>query len=215
MRAKVFISVLLVAGLICAIKAVISAKHKAAEQEALALAKAQRASELSRQTAPQTAPAPITPEIAPPPPPAEEVKPTLPTPVVEPPPPQTIKTQMVTKPKQRKQKPPLEDPDARDALSLVGTDPAAEIYWYYAINDPTIPVEERKDLIEDLNEHGLPDPKHPTADDLPVILRRIQLVEALGPEAMDEANAGAFDEAYKDLINLARIASGAGGQTVK
>jgi len=214
MRTKVFISVLLVAGLIGAIKVVVSAKHKAVEQEALALAKAQRASELSRPTTPQTAPAVITPEIAPPPPPAEEVKPSLPTPVVEPPP-QTIKTQQVAKPKQRKQKPPLQDPDARDALSLVGTDPAAEVYWYYAINDPTIPAGERKDLIEDLNEHGLPDPKHPTADALPVILRRIQLVEALGPEAMDEANAGAFDEAYKDLINLANIASGAGGQSVK
>jgi hypothetical protein len=54
---------------------------------------------------------------------------------------------------------------------------------------------------------ALPDPKHPSADDLPVILRRIQLVEALGPEAMDESNAGAFDEAYKDLLNLARIAA--------
>jgi len=208
MRAKLLVSILLVAGLIWAVKTVVTARRHGAEQRALELVKAQRASELSQQKAPTTT------EIPPPPPPAEEVKSSLPTPV-EPPGPPTIKTPKVAKPKQAKTKPPLQDPDARDALSLVGTDPAAEAYWCYAINDPTLPAEERKDLIEDLNEHGLPDPKHPSADDLPVILRRIQLVEALGPEAMDEANAGAFDEAYKDLLNLARIAAGAGGDPVK
>ena len=214
MRAKLLVGLILVAGLIWAVKTVVTARRQAAEQNALALTKAQRASELAQQRTHQGTPVPAPTEILPPPS-AEQVKPGVPAPVVEPPVPLGIKTQQVAKAKQPKTKPPLQDPDARDALSLVGIDPAAEVYWYFAINDPTIPVEERKDLIEDLNEHGLPDPKHPTADDLPVILRRIQIVEALGPQAMDEANAGAFDEAYKDLINLANIAAGAGGQPVK
>jgi len=215
MRAKVLVSIVLIAGLIWALKIVISAKHWAAEHETLALAKAQRADELSRQRAPQNAAtATTTTETAPAPIPPQDLKPSVPA-VVEPSAAPIIKTQKVAKLKQPKPKDPLTDPDARDALSLVGLDPAAEAYWYYAINDPNVPVEERKDLIEDLNEHGLADPKHPSPDDLPVILRRIQLVEALGPEAMDEANAAAFDEAYKDLLNLARLAAGAGGEPVR
>lgn len=100
-------------------------------------------------------------------------------------------------------KEPLQDPDARAALSFVGADPAAEQYWMVAINNPDLPANERKDLIEDLNEDGLSDPKHPDAQDLPLILNRIQLIEQLAPAAMDQVNAEAFQEAYKDLVNLA------------
>ena len=92
----------------------------------------------------------------------------------------------------------VQDPEARLALSFVGTDPAAEAYWSQAINDPNLPSEERKDLIEDLNEDGLMDPKNPTAEDLPVIANRIQLqLEQMAPQAMDGVNAAAFAEAYK------------------
>jgi hypothetical protein len=94
-------------------------------------------------------------------------------------------------------------PVARDALSLVGVDPDAEAIWMSTINDPTIPPEARKDLIEDLNEDGFPDPKHVTVEDLPLILNRLDLIEALGPDAIDETNAAAFAEAYKDLLNMA------------
>ncbi|HEV7403234.1 MAG TPA: hypothetical protein VGO11_09920 [Chthoniobacteraceae bacterium] len=100
------------------------------------------------------------------------------------------------------------DPLARAALSMVGADPDAEEYWLAAINDPSLPAEERQDLIEDLNEDGLSDPQHPTADDLPLILSRLRLIEDVREEAMDEVNADAFQEAYKDLLNLARLASG-------
>ena len=100
-------------------------------------------------------------------------------------------------------KEPIQDPAARSALSLVGSDPEAEQYWMAAINDSTLPANERKDLIEDLNEYGLSDPKHPGSQDLPLILNRIQLIEQLGPSAMDAVNADAFAEAYKDLVKLA------------
>ena len=102
-----------------------------------------------------------------------------------------------------KLKEPIQDPDARAALSLVGADPAAEQYWTTAINDPNLPANERKDLIEDLNEDGLSDPKHPGSQDLLLILSRIQLIEQLAPASMDQVNADAFHEAYKDLVNLA------------
>ena len=110
----------------------------------------------------------------------------------------------------RAPKEPVRDPVAREALYFVGADPRAEEYWFEAINDPGLSAHERKDLIEDLNEDGLPDPKHPTPDDLPLIVSRIRLIEAVGMDAMDKVNADAFQEAYKDLVNLAYVAMGDG-----
>jgi hypothetical protein len=97
-------------------------------------------------------------------------------------------------------------PIARAALGFVGVDPEAEEVWFWAINDPTLSPKDRKDLIEDLNEDGFPDPKNITVDDLPLILSRIELIEEIGPDAMDDTNAEAFAEAYKDLVKmLARL----------
>jgi hypothetical protein len=101
-----------------------------------------------------------------------------------------------------KPKPPIQDPTARVALSFVGLDPDAETYWVSAINDPTLPAEERKDLIEDLNEDGLSNPHHPAPEDMPLIASRILLIEELAPVATDPVNVRAFQEAYKDLVNL-------------
>ncbi len=97
------------------------------------------------------------------------------------------------------------DPLARLSLRSVGADAEAEAYWMSAINDPGLPANERKDLIEDLNQDGLSDPKHPSAQDRLLISNRIQLIEDLAPLAMDQVNASAFAEAYKDLINLASL----------
>ena len=94
------------------------------------------------------------------------------------------------------------DPGAREALSLVGADPVAEKYWVSAINNPDLPANERKNLIEDLNEDGLSDPKHPSAEDIPLIVNRLRLIEKLAPDAMDQVNADAFAEAGKDLQKL-------------
>jgi hypothetical protein len=97
----------------------------------------------------------------------------------------------------------IQDPMARAALAYVGADPDAETYWYEAINDPNLSAHERQDLIEDLNEDGLSDPQNPTIEDLPLILNRIDLIEAIIGDAMDEVNADAFQEAYQDLVTLA------------
>ena len=93
---------------------------------------------------------------------------------------------------------------------MVGVNPEAEQYWIEAINNPDLPANERQDLIEDLNEDGLSDPKHPTTEDLPVILKRLKLIEELAPQAMDKVNADAFKEARKDLENLVSVAVGTG-----
>jgi hypothetical protein len=86
---------------------------------------------------------------------------------------------------------------------LVGTDHDAELAWASAINDPTLPSEERKDLIEDLNQDGFADPAHVSLEELPLVLSRLALIEELAPDAMDDTNAAAFAEAYKDLVNIA------------
>jgi len=96
------------------------------------------------------------------------------------------------------------DPWARVALASVGEDFEATDYWLGAINDPSVPAEERKDLIEDLNEDGFSDPKHPTAAELPLILNRLALLEAVASQAMDQVNADAMAEAYKDLVAMAQ-----------
>jgi hypothetical protein len=103
-----------------------------------------------------------------------------------------------------------QDPLARAALTFVGADPLAEAYWLGAINDPSLSADERQNLIEDLNEDGLSDAKHPGPEDLPLILNRLALIEDVAPGAMDQVNSAAFQEAYKDLVNLAELALGGG-----
>jgi hypothetical protein len=58
--------------------------------------------------------------------------------------------------------------------------------------------------LEDLNENGFSDGdgSRATVDDLPLIENRLLLIEQLTPGAMDEVNAAAFMEAYKDLVNM-------------
>jgi hypothetical protein len=101
-----------------------------------------------------------------------------------------------------KPKAEIQDPVARVALSFVGIDRDAEAYWEQAINNPDLPAEERKDLIEDLNEDGLSDPQHPAPEDMLVVVNRLLLIEELAPYAMDQVNLDAFKEAHKDLVDM-------------
>jgi len=142
--------------------------------------------------APEVAVAPVVDVPPPPPPPKADVPPAAKPPPAAPP------------GMPRSPKPPLQNPEAREALSLVGYNLAAEAVWQQAINDPSLPAEERKDLIEDLNEDGFADPHNVTPDELPLILSRLELIEELMPQAMDTTNEEAFREAYKDLVNMYR-----------
>ena len=120
-----------------------------------------------------------------------------------------VKTQKLaqTKGAGAKAKEVIQDPLARDALALVGVDPEAEMYWFAAIHDPALPKSERQDLIDDLNEEGLSDPKHPTVDDLPLLMSRIGILGALVPTLPDEFD---WKESYDDLVNLVDMAMGGG-----
>ena len=97
---------------------------------------------------------------------------------------------------------------AREALDFVGGDTDADALWEDAINNPKLSKNERKNLIEDLNENGLSNPAHPQTSDLPLIIKRLQLIEQLRPDAMDTTNANAFDEAHKDLSKMYRKLTG-------
>ena len=104
-------------------------------------------------------------------------------------------------------KEPLHDPAARDALALVGVDPNAEQYWVEAIFDTSLPDHEREDLMEDLNETGFADPKNLTADDLPLIVSRMAIIQQIAPFT-DPFMADHLGEAYKDLSNMYNRAAG-------
>ena len=92
---------------------------------------------------------------------------------------------------------------ARQALAGVGADPHAEEVWKTAINDPAMSAHQRSDLIEDLNESGFEDPSNVQPHELPIVLNRLALIEDLAPNALDDVNAAAFAEAYKDLAKIA------------
>lgn len=91
------------------------------------------------------------------------------------------------------------EPLARVALNYVGLNAQATDFYQMAINDLSLPEKHRKNLIEDLNETGFTDPKNLTAADLPLIQKRLALIEAAAPAATDPVNRRAFQEAYKDL----------------
>ena len=94
------------------------------------------------------------------------------------------------------------EPLARLALSYVGADARANEFYQQTINDPVLTRSHRKNLIEDLNQDGFADTKNLTPRDLPLIQNRLALIEQMALGAMDEANAAAFQEAYKDLLNM-------------
>jgi len=103
--------------------------------------------------------------------------------------------------------PAVKEQRARAALAMIGHNPEADQVWVQLINDPSVSANARSNLIEDLNEDGL-SYRNLTMDDLPVIKYRIEFIEYLRPYAMDKVNADAFDEAHKDLVNMANRLTG-------
>lgn len=91
---------------------------------------------------------------------------------------------------------------ARLALNFVGADAQANQFYAQTINDPSLTPNHHRELIEDLNQDGFPDTRNLTAGDLPLVENRIALIEQLAPGALDKVNAAAFQEAYKDLVNM-------------
>jgi len=192
-KIKALLIVVLVAGIGCVSARIIYLKRQARAEAARYLARARTRPEVrSVHRTPSSEPAVSEPAVtaASEPPPAPKPAPVRPRPQFTPPQPaQPGNPGRV-----------LHDPMAREAMALVGNDPDAEAYWLAAINDPSVPGPEREDLIEDLNENGFINGRTPVPADLPLILRRIEIVEALEP--MDEVNAAAKQEVLKDLGNM-------------
>ncbi len=99
--------------------------------------------------------------------------------------------------------PQKKEPFARVALNYVGTDANANAFYVKAINDFGLSNEQRKNLIEDLNQDGFVDRRNLTAArDLPLIDNRLSIIQQLAPATTDPVNAAALKEAYKDLIKM-------------
>jgi hypothetical protein len=94
------------------------------------------------------------------------------------------------------------EPLARVALNYVGNSPRAEEFYQVAITDPNLSPGARKNLVEDLNQDGFANPKQLGAADLPLIERRLALIEKLAPAAKDPVLVAAFAEAKKDLLMM-------------
>lgn len=193
MKAKWFVAVAVILT-VC----VVAGLLKSREPRQVAAAKPQEKPVIAPVEAP---PAPVEEKVVPEP---EVVAPAVVQP--EPAPKKVTQGQPQAQP-QKPAKEPLQDPDARDALALVGTDPDAEQYWLTAIYDTNLPDKEREDLMEDLNEVGFADPKNLTAEDLPLIVNRIHIIEDILPQA-DPFMTKHLLEAYKDLGHMYAGASG-------
>lgn len=98
--------------------------------------------------------------------------------------------------------PAQREPLARLALNFVGADAAANDFYQKAINDMALSKDHRRNLIEDLNQDGFANRRTLTERDLPLIENRIALIEQVAPRAVDPVNLAAFQEAYKDLVNM-------------
>lgn len=188
MKTKWIIACLMV--LIAATLGGLWASRQSAKKSAIIPTPSRRAETAVKQV--PTPSAPVETAIAPVEPPSVTIQPAL-----KPQKPIPSQPQNKTRPP----KEPLRDPDARDALALVGIDPQAEDYWLDAIFDANLPDKERDDLMEDLNEVGFSDPQKVTANDLPLIVNRLQIIDQVLPYADDFMTAHLL-EAQKDLANM-------------
>jgi hypothetical protein len=97
----------------------------------------------------------------------------------------------------------------RLALGFVGANNQALELYHKAALDPQLTPDQRRNLIEDLNEDGLNNRRNPTAEDLKVIANRYALTQNYLQQDYVKNNKvlnEAFLEANKDLGNMLRRA---------
>lgn len=102
------------------------------------------------------------------------------------------------------------DPDSKEALgrvalTYVGANEQAIQLYHSAINDPALTPDQRRNLIEDLNQDGLSNRRNPTPDDLKIIANRYELAQAYLQQPYvqnDPVATAVFLEANKDLFNM-------------
>jgi hypothetical protein len=93
-------------------------------------------------------------------------------------------------------------PLAQIALTYVGKTDQADSLFLKAIDGSALNRDTRRNLIEDLNQTGFTDPKNISLADLPLIQKRLALIDASLPDTTDPVNAEAFREARKDLLAM-------------
>jgi hypothetical protein len=109
----------------------------------------------------------------------------------------------------------VRDADSKEAIGRIGltyvgsansqvNDQAVQLF-HTAINDPSLTPDQRRNLIEDLNQDGLSNRRNPTPDDLKIIANRYQLAQwyLQQPSVQNDPVAfRAFQEANKDVIQM-------------
>jgi hypothetical protein len=108
--------------------------------------------------------------------------------------------------------PGSKEPLARLALAFVGASPQAAELFHTAVLDQALLPDQRRELVEDLNQDGLSNKKTPTPEDLKIIASRYALTQAYLLQDYvlnDKVLNAAFREADKDLRNLLQKAASA------
>lgn len=109
----------------------------------------------------------------------------------------------------------VKDADSKEAIGRIGltyigtannqaNDQAVQLF-HAAINDPSLSPDQRRNLIEDLNQDGLSNRRNPTPDDLKIIANRYELAQAYLQQPYvqnDPVVTDAFQEALRDLAHM-------------
>lgn len=114
----------------------------------------------------------------------------------------------------------IADADSREAigrlaLNYVGKDDAAVDLFHKAALDPQLKPDQRRNLIEDLNQDGISNRKNPTPEDLKIVANRYALTQAYLEQPYvknDQVLSAAFAEANKDLAKILQKAGVPPGQ---
>ncbi|GAA5126237.1 hypothetical protein JIN84_15250 [Luteolibacter yonseiensis] len=93
--------------------------------------------------------------------------------------------------------PGSKEPLARVALSYVGVDATALDLFHTALLDPALLPDQKRNLVEDLNEDGLSNRRAPTAEDLQIITKRYELTQAYLRQDYVQ-NDGVLNEAFRE-----------------
>lgn len=94
------------------------------------------------------------------------------------------------------------EPLARLALNFAGANAQADELYRAAINDAGLSVDQRRELIEDLNQDGFENLRKPTPRDLELVKNRLELINRYRNDVDHKVVVGAFKEAEKDLLNM-------------
>ncbi|MBI4324509.1 MAG: hypothetical protein HY674_04525 [Chloroflexi bacterium] len=108
--------------------------------------------------------------------------------------------------------PGSKEPLARLALTFVGANQQAGELFHTAVLDQALLPDQKRELVEDLNQDGLSSQKAPTPEDLKIIAGRYALTQAYLQQdyvQSDQVLNEAFREADKDLRNMLQKAAAA------